>query len=105
MVSMHSIQQLAGEIARRFSPEKIILFGSYASGSAMPDSDVDLLVIKTLTRSPFWDSVEILNAVRPSFAVDLLARDPADVATRYRYCDPLIREALDHGKVLYASRN
>jgi hypothetical protein len=38
--------------------------------------------------------LEILNRVAPDFAVDLLAR-------RYIEGDPLIREALDHGKVVY----
>ena len=46
MVSQETIQQFADEIARRYSPEKviIILFGSYARGTATEDSDVDLLV-------------------------------------------------------------
>ena len=33
--------------------------------------------------------------------VDLLARRPEDTARRYEEGDPLIREALDRGKVLY----
>jgi len=32
-------------IAERFSPDKIILFGSCARGDAGPDSDIDLLVL------------------------------------------------------------
>jgi predicted nucleotidyltransferase len=32
-------------IAERFSPDKIILFGSRARGDACPDSDIDLLVL------------------------------------------------------------
>ncbi len=31
----------------------------------------------------------------------MLARNPDDTARRYREGDPLIREALDRGKVLY----
>jgi predicted nucleotidyltransferase len=45
MISRKSIRQLAIEIAREFSPEKIVLFGSYAGGRPDKDSDVDLLVI------------------------------------------------------------
>jgi hypothetical protein len=45
--------------------------------------------------------LEILNRVAPDFAVDLLARRPEDTARRYLEGDPLIREALDHGKVVY----
>jgi predicted nucleotidyltransferase len=38
-------------IVEQFQPEKIILFGSHACGSADPDSDVDLLVIMPFTGS------------------------------------------------------
>ena len=41
---------LAGEIVRRIlavsSPERVILFGSAATGGMTPDSDVDLLVVE-----------------------------------------------------------
>jgi len=45
MVSRRAIKKFTDEIARRFKPEKIILFGSYAYGKPTPDSDVDLLVL------------------------------------------------------------
>lgn len=104
MITSAAIQELVARIVAQFAPQKVILFGSYAQGQPQPDSDVDLLVVMPLTRAPFWQSLEILNAVRPAFPVDLLARDPQDVALRYRFFDPLIRQALDYGKVLYESR-
>ena len=39
------IDQMVKRIAEQFHPEKIILFGSMATGTQTPDSDVDLLVI------------------------------------------------------------
>ena len=45
MVERSEIEDLAGRIAKEFKPERIILFGSYASGAPSPDSDVDLLVV------------------------------------------------------------
>jgi len=35
----------------------------------------------------------------------LLARRPDEVQRRYAEGDPLIREALNHGKILYAQRD
>ena len=101
MIAREAISTIAQKIAQEFDPERIILFGSYATGSATADSDVDLLVIMPFEGKPFWKSLEILNRVNPPFAVDLLARRPADTAQRYQLGDPLIRDALDHGKVLY----
>jgi predicted nucleotidyltransferase len=101
MVAMSTIRELAGQIAERFDPERIVLFGSYAYGNPSPDSDVDLLVIMHFEGKSFWKSLEITNLVNPSFSVELLARRPEDTERRYALGDPLIREALDHGQVLY----
>ena len=94
-----------GEITQRIlnvsQPEKIIMFGSYARGTSTPNSDVDLLVILPFEGRPFHKSLEILNHLDVRFPCDLIARPPDDVARRYNQGDPLIREALDHGKVLY----
>ena len=87
--------------AREFEPERNILFGSYAHGTPNEDSDVDLLVLLPFEGKNFWKSVEILCRVSPQFPVDLLARRPDDSARRYAEYDPLIREAFDHGEVLY----
>ena len=101
MVSMDDIQLVADRIAREFDPDKIILFGSYAHGTAGPDSDVDLLVVLPFEGKPFWKSVEIINRVNPQFSLELIARRPADAASRYAQGDPLIHDAFDHGRVLY----
>ena len=101
MVAMNDIRTLADRIASAFDPQRIILFGSHATGTSTPDSDVDLLVILPFEGKGFWKSLEILNAVDPPFAVDLLARRPEDTARRYDQGDPLIRKALDRGCVLY----
>src|SRR5204863_6693690 len=39
------IDEMVRRIADRFQPERIILFGSQARGTARPDSDVDLLIV------------------------------------------------------------
>jgi predicted nucleotidyltransferase len=64
-------------------------------------SDVDLLVILPFEGRPFHKALEILNEVNPGFPVDLLARRPDDAKRRYDEGDPLIREAIDKGKVMY----
>ena len=101
MIDENKIAGLGEKIARKFQPERIILFGSYAYGKPRPDSDLDLLVVLPFEGKGFRKSLEILNRVDPDFSVDLLARRPEDTARRYEEGDPLICEALDHGKVLY----
>lgn len=102
VVTLTEIQSLADRIVREFDPVQIILFGSYADGTASPDSDVDLLVVLPFEGRNLDKSVEILVKIAPSFPIDLLARKPDDVTMRYKLGDPLIRSAIDYGKILHA---
>jgi predicted nucleotidyltransferase len=101
MVAMNQVIELSQRIAEKFHPDKIILFGSHAYGKPSEDSDVDLLVILPFEGSGLRMSVEILTHVSPTFPIDLIARRPDDTERRYREFDPLVREALDRGRVLY----
>jgi predicted nucleotidyltransferase len=101
MVTMKEIQAIGRRIGREFHPERVILFGSHAHGRARPDSDVDILVILPFRGRGFRKALEILNRLDLSISIDLLARQPADVKRRYAERDPIIRDALDRGKVLY----
>jgi predicted nucleotidyltransferase len=101
MITETGIHELCKRIVDRFEPEKIILFGSYATGHPHSGSDIDLLVILPFEGRGFQKSLEILNTVSPQFPVDLIARTPEDTTRRYEEGDPLIREALDRGKLLY----
>ncbi|RPI14445.1 MAG: nucleotidyltransferase domain-containing protein [Ignavibacteriae bacterium] len=40
------IQEIINKIVDNYGPDKIILFGSYATGSIHINSDIDLLIIK-----------------------------------------------------------
>lgn len=40
------IREIACVVVRESDPDAIILFGSHATGTAGPDSDIDILVIK-----------------------------------------------------------
>jgi predicted nucleotidyltransferase len=45
MISINQIQAFSQQIAEKFKPAQIILFGSYAGGEPDENSDVDLLVV------------------------------------------------------------
>ena len=100
-VAMTAIESLVQRIANEFDPDKVILFGSHAANRANEDSDVDMLVILPFEGRGFTKSLEILKAVNPPFPIDLIARRPDDTSRRYEQGDPLIRDALDHGVIMY----
>jgi len=101
MISKNDIAKVVDQIVGLFDPEQVILFGSYAYGTPGADSDVDLLVLLPYEGKSFRKSLEIINKVNPSFSVDIIARRSDDTQRRYEMGDPLIREALNRGQVLY----
>jgi len=103
MVSMKDIRAAAERIGRDFRPHKVILFGSYACGTATADSDVDLLVIMPFKGQSVYKSTEIALKANPHFPMDLLVRTPRDVRKRLAWNDFFIGEIMEKGKVLYAA--
>src|ERR1700732_3482508 len=77
-VPMAVIRRFARQVAERFAPERIILFGSYAYGTPHADSDVDILVIMP-ARNQHDQAVAIDRAIDPPFPLDLIVRTPANL--------------------------
>lgn len=89
-------------IVKRFAPEKIILFGSHATGTAGPDSDVDLLVIMTPNESRAAQEIEIRMALRHyRLPKDVIVTTPEDFAWRRKIPGTIERPAAREGRVLY----
>lgn len=103
-VPMRVIRQFARQVADRFRPEKIILFGSYAYGTPHADSDVDLLVVMP-ARSQHTQAVRIRWAVPAPFPMDLIVRTPKDLQWRLEEGESFHTEIVTKGKVLYEKSN
>lgn len=103
MTTRHEIEEFARRIAAEFHPERIILFGSYAYGTATPDSDVDLLVVMPHAGKAVEQALEIRRAVQPNFGLDLIVRDPQTLQQRIEWGDFFLREITQKGVVLYES--
>jgi predicted nucleotidyltransferase len=99
-------QEVLDEIIRRIvevaQPEKIILFGSAARGEMGPNSDVDLLVIKSGAHRRRVTQMIYMNLIGVGQAVDVVVVTPEDIE-RYRDAFALVIEpALREGRVVYA---
>jgi predicted nucleotidyltransferase len=99
-VPMAVIRRFAREVAEKFQPEKIILFGSYAYGEPHADSDVDILVIMPC-RNGIDQACRIDRVTDPPFPLDLIVRSPKTMAWRLKEGDWFLREIVAKGKVLY----
>src|SRR5688572_21972666 len=76
-IPMSVIRRFAKDVAERFHPDKIILFGSYAYGRPHADSDVDILVVMP-ARNRIDQAVRICLDCDPVFPLDLIVRRPDD---------------------------
>ena len=99
-------QEVLDEIIRRIvevaQPEKIILFGSAARGEMGPDSDIDLLVVKSGAHRRRLAQAIYMNLFGVGQAVDVVVVTPQDIE-RYKDSFALVIEsALQEGKVVYA---
>src|SRR5579862_7520069 len=101
-IPLTAIRRFARQIAERFQPDKIILFGSYAYGEPHNESDVDLLVIMR-TRNTIDQAIRIKMAFERLFSLDLIVRTPWHIARGFKDNDWFLREIVEKGKVLYAA--
>ena len=101
MVSRRVIRDFAKRIADEFSPDQVVLFGSYASGTPTDDSDVDLLVVMPHDKLNVEQSLDITRRVDCSFPLDLIVRKPNEIRERLRQHDMFLTSILKEGTTLY----
>jgi predicted nucleotidyltransferase len=96
------------EIVRRVvavaHPDRILLFGSAARGDMGPDSDVDLLVVKSGVPHRRRLAQAIHRAMAGvAAAVDVLVVTPEDIERSRDKVGPISRPALREGVEVYAA--
>lgn len=85
-----------------YDPERIILFGSHATGRAQEGSDIDLLILKESDRIPLDRRIEVERILSDRLVpLDLLVYTPQEVWDLYAAGSPFLEEVLGHGRVLY----
>ena len=102
MISNQVLDEVVRRIVENFHPEKIILFGSQARGTADSHSDVDLLVISAIKekrRELMVDMRRVLDKLEYAFDVIVLTREEFE---RDRKIPGTVgRYASKEGKVIY----
>ena len=102
MVEKKILLEASQRLGKQFHPERVILFGSYARGSADEHSDVDLLVICTFEGSRRKLMVEMDRSLRGlNFARDIVVLTPEEFERDRHIPGTLARPILEEGQVLY----
>jgi len=96
------LKEMVRRIVEVAEPEKIILFGSYATGHAGRASDLDLMVVTRKGASKREMAIELYRALRDvGVAKDIVVVRP-EAFERYRdIVGTVIYPAAHQGRILY----
>ena len=106
--AMAAIEAMAARLRDEYGAEAVILYGSRAKGSARPDSDVDLMIIKSkdAVAGSFESSIDVNNGLsdlRQGLALDARIFTPDQVAEVLARGDHFIQDIILKGKAIHKS--
>ncbi len=87
--------------ARHPELEEVVLFGSLASGTPVPGSDVDLLLILGHSDRPFRERIPLFLPAKFPVGVDVFPYTRAEVERMRQDVNPLIARALREGLTIF----
>ena len=97
------LKKIADRLKRSYRAEKVILFGSYATGDATEDSDVDLFII-ALTNERFFERMasvrRLIRDLRNGLPIAPIVLTPEEIEERTKMGDQFIAEILEEGLTL-----
>ena len=97
------VKRLTLKIQKEYKPDKIIIFGSFASGKITQDSDVDFFIIKKTAKLRRERNREVSRLlIDRQIPVDILVYTPSEVRKRKEMGDYFIKDILHSGKLVYA---
>ncbi len=102
MISEEIINEVINRLARDFQPQRIILFGSQARGTADEKSDMDILVVCPFRGNRRQLMVAMDRALKGlPIARDIMVLTPEEFERDRQIPGTVARPAWKEGKVLY----
>ena len=101
VLSEETLQEIVRRIVEAAQPEKIILFGSAARGEMGPDSDVDLLVVKSGVHRRELAARLYRELADLPVPKDIIVATPEDLERHRDTVGLVYRAALREGRVVY----
>jgi len=105
----HVVEEVT-ERLKKLEPYKVVLFGSYARGTATEDSDLDVMVVlDSNERSKNFDEFiergkpvsAAVRELRKTMPMDLIVYTLAEFEYLRHEKDFFVEEIMENGKVLY----
>jgi predicted nucleotidyltransferase len=97
------LRKISERLKKEYYAEKVILYGSYATGEATEDSDVDLFIIAP-TNERFFERMAtvrgLIRELRNGLPVSPIVLTPEEVEKRRRKGDQFVQQILEEGIIL-----
>jgi predicted nucleotidyltransferase len=103
-IYQRKIQEITQQIVKKYKPEKIILFGSFAYGKPKLSSDVDLMIIKKTKKRLCERIKEVLFMIDSSLPLDVLVYTPKEFQRELELGEFIFDDIYNKGKVLYEQK-
>lgn len=99
---LDTLESVVERLIDGYQPDRIILFGSRATGAARDGSDIDLVIVKETDQRPIDRRVEVEGLLSDRrVPLDLLVYTPRELRELYAAGDPFIVTVVETGRVLY----
>lgn len=99
---LSTLEAVVERLVEAYDPDRIILFGSTATGDTSRDSDIDLLIVKETDRRPIDRRIEVERLLADrAMPIDLLVYTPRELRQLYAAGSPFVEDVVAHGRVLY----
>jgi predicted nucleotidyltransferase len=99
-----ALAELVRRIVAVAQPDRIVLFGSGARGEMRPDSDLDVLVVKSgVEHRRRLAQAIYMNLSGVGVGVDVIVLTPEDIEAQRGSVGSIVGPALEEGRVIYAA--
>lgn len=98
------LSEAVEKLKKKYKPQRIILFGSYAYGNPTEDSDIDLLILKNTNKRRVDRFVQVKRIIyNPNCKIPIspLIYNQEELEERLRIGDGFIKEIIQKGIILY----
>lgn len=94
------LSKISERLKQKYKAEKVILYGSYATGEESEESDIDILIIAHTNEKFFQRMATVLKLIRDlkkGIPIEPIVLRPEEVKNRLKIGDQFIKEIINKG--------
>lgn len=95
------LHRILATLIEEYKPEKIILFGSLATGRIHEWSDIDLFIIKETSTRRLYRRAEALKGIERNVPIDVIILTPAEVRLLRNERSFFVKDIFEKGSIVY----